>query len=193
MQEVHLNAAIRRENTVYLETLPSSLTHLAVDDLPSHLEVSGLPSILENVKDSLIYLRIALRRATLRFHLIQLDVSFFSYPCLRHLHVNVELFLIHRFEQLAPPSFVRLDLDILSTDYDSAEHSAMLATVVEWIFAGIMPNLRKLGIARGLHWMQREEDAAQVAEIDEFLKALAREDGASAQIPEVDAGVVVFG
>ena len=68
--------------------------------------------------------------------------------------------------------------------------SEMLTKLNESIFANTMPRLRKLGVSRRLRWTGQHDDEVQIAEIDNLLKALALEDGDSAEIPEADAGVV---
>ena len=53
--------------------------------------------------------------------------------------------------------------------------------------------VRKVRLHRRLGWTATEEGKGQVKDLDELLKALAREDGANAQIEEADAGIVLFG
>ncbi len=53
--------------------------------------------------------------------------------------------------------------------------------------------VRKVRAHRRLGWTATEEGREEVRELDELLKALAREDGANAEIEEADAGVVLFG
>lgn len=53
--------------------------------------------------------------------------------------------------------------------------------------------VRKVRVHRRLEWTATEEGEEQMKDLDELLKALAREDGANAEIKEADAGVVLFG
>lgn len=66
------------------------------------------------------------------------------------------------------------------------------------IWAGIaydsgFGRVRKVRVHRRLEWAATEEGREQVKDLDELLKALAREDGANAEVKEDDAGVVFFG
>ncbi len=53
--------------------------------------------------------------------------------------------------------------------------------------------VRKVHVHRRLGWTATESGREELKELDELLKALAREDGANAEIEEADAGVVLFG
>ena len=53
--------------------------------------------------------------------------------------------------------------------------------------------VRKVRVHRRLGWAATAEGEEQMRDLDELLKALAREDGASAEIDEADAGVMLFG
>ena len=53
--------------------------------------------------------------------------------------------------------------------------------------------VRRVRVHRRLGWTATKEGKKQIKEVDELLKALAREDGASAVIDENEAGVVLFG
>ena len=68
----------------------------------------------------------------------------------------------------------------------------------DWIWNavadGIFPNLRKVGLHRDLdgEFMTGRKLGEGAAELNELLKALAREDGDGAVISEDDAGVYII-
>jgi len=53
--------------------------------------------------------------------------------------------------------------------------------------------VRKLGISKKLGWTDKKSDQVTIRDIDDLLKAMAREDGVDAEIGEDEAGVLMFG
>lgn len=85
----------------------------------------------------------------------------------------------------------QLDLDC----FDPADCDAFNAQDL-WVaiaYDNGLGRVRKVRVHRRLGWAATEEGKEQVKDLDELLKALAREDGANAEIEEADAGVVLFG
>ena len=53
--------------------------------------------------------------------------------------------------------------------------------------------VRKVRVHRRLGWTATKEGKKRMNDVDELLKALAREDGVNAAIDETEAGVILFG
>ena len=109
---------------------------------------------------------------------------------------------------------LRISFDLLSPEFFDAEMSrsdtwrvrvldldcfdqsiSEFETSILWhaIDSGVFQNLRKVRLSKRLGWTDTERGKRGVREIDDLLKALAREDGSGAEIEEADAGVVLFG
>ena len=86
----------------------------------------------------------------------------------------------------------QLDLDC----FDPADCDAFTASDLAYAICDEgygFGRLRRVRVHRRLGWTSTKEGKKQIKEVDELLKALAREDGASAAIDENEAGVVLFG
>ena len=118
-------------------------------------------------------------------------------PNLHHLKISLDFvgplfFTAGESGQPECKFLTRLDLDCFEpaecVDF-SPERIADTIVGMEGKFS----KLRRLGVHRKLGWMNTKNGTEGMAEIDELLKALAREDGPNAEISEDDAGVAFFG
>ena len=117
-------------------------------------------------------------------------------PNLLHLKISLDfisrLFFLEKDDNPSHRYALRqLDLDCFDpADCDAfTAYDLWFAISYDKEFGGV----RKVRIHRRLGWTATEEGKEQVKDLDELLKALAREDGANAEIEEANAGVVLFG
>ncbi len=113
----------------------------------------------------------------------------------RNLYVNIELIGYKWGSHLAPetfypfPSVERLEIGRLE-DYDDGFLDWCLENMSAYLFSEALPKLRILKCQWRLRWADGEVRSQQIAEMDDLLKALAREDGEGAAISEDQAGVL---
>ncbi len=119
-------------------------------------------------------------------------------PNLLYLKISLDFvsrsFLLSENDKGDQYSLRQLDLDC----FDPADCDAFTAGAAYDLWAAIaydngFGRVRKIRVHRRLGWAATEEGKEQMKDLDELLKALAREDGANAEIKEGDAGVVLFG
>ena len=122
--------------------------------------------------------------------------SYMEYvPNLLYLRVSLDFisrsFLLSRHDNGDHYPLRQLDLDCFDpADCDSfTACDIWVAIAYENWFGGV----RKVRVHRRLGWAATAEGKEQMKDLDELLKALAREDGASAEMDEAEAGVVLFG
>lgn len=113
-----------------------------------------------------------------------------SVPNLRHLKVSIDFIDTDFFLNASSehPSLTRIDLHCFDTD-DASQIDA--SNMYSFLELHPFSNVRILGIHQKLGWATR--DGSNVVDLDELLKAMAREDGPGAEISEDEAGVVLFG
>lgn len=118
-----------------------------------------------------------------------------SLPNLSHLKISVDFIDLTFFSgpnRDAPQaSLSRIDLHCFDTERTSDTVDITASSM--YLVAEFHPfsNVRIVGVHQKLGWVS---DAPQdVFELDQLLKALAREDGPGGKVSEADAGVVVFG
>ena len=118
-------------------------------------------------------------------------------PNLLHLKISLDfisaLFLLSERDREDFYPLKQLDLDC----FDPADCDAFTASDLWFGFIcdeGFgFGRVRRVRVHRRLGWTATKEGKKQIKDVDELLKALAREDGASAAIDENEAGVVLFG
>ena len=116
-------------------------------------------------------------------------------PNLLYLKISLDFvsrsFMLSENDKGDQHSLRQLDLDC----FDPADCDAFSAYDLWAAFAYDrgFGRVRKVRVHRRLGWATTEEGKKQVKDVDDLLKALAREDGANAEIKEDDAGVVLFG
>ena len=195
-KEVHLNGAFYEINLTILCNLPDSATHLWIEQRYELHPASLLSSFLQVKGSKLEFLRLVQRPTRNHTRALLREVHKYC-SSLQYLSVNIELFVFHdsnSTEGLLPtPKYSRLDLDYFGVPGFGPSLSWMLTQVVDLLYGDKLPNLRKLGIARSLGWTDSPYHTSQLSDLDDLLKALAREDGDAAQYSEEEAGVVNFG
>ena len=116
-------------------------------------------------------------------------------PNLLYLKVSLD-FLSHLFLLSKPGNGGHYPLRQLDLDcFDPADCDAIIPFDFWAAIAsdGGFGRIRKVRVHRRLGWTTTKDGTKQVEELDELLKALAREDGPNAEIKEDDAGIVFFG
>lgn len=117
---------------------------------------------------------------------------------MRNLSINIEVIGNTWGEHVVPDSFhlfpliERLEIGCLE-DHDDAFSDHCLENMSAYLFSEALPKLRILRIHWRLRWNSSQAKLRQIDEMDNLLKALAREDGEGAEITEDMAGVLFFG
>ena len=196
LRELYISGGIRDESVLDLSTLPRSLIHLSISNCP-HLSMLFVGPLLKHTGSQLQYLEITAPIPGIGLGHDPLTNVTDLAPNLRHLKISLD-FVGPSFFTASDPSLPecqflnRLDLDC----FDPAENVDFRPERIADAIVGSeskFTKLRKLGVHHKLGWMDTKASREAVAEIDELLKALAREDGPDAEIPEAEAGVVFFG
>lgn len=199
LRDLHISGGVRDESTLYLSTLPPSVTRLSIGNCP-HLSMLSLRPLLQAKGSQLRYLEIVAPIPALELGHKPLNNVMDMVPNLRHLKISLDFLAPIFFTPSASnpdacQSLRRLDLDC----FDPGECSFITLEQVwqgfDWAEGkdGKFNKVRKLGISNKLGWADRKSDKATIQEIDELLKAMAREDGVNAEIGEDEAGVLMFG
>lgn len=182
------------EPLVSLSTLPPSLSRLSIGNCP-HLSMTSIGTILKTKGSQLNQLEIVAPIPALARDHKPLSGYMEYVPNLLYLKISLDFvsrsFLLSENDQGDQYPLRQLDLDC----FDPADCDAFTAYDLWTAIAydSGFGRIRKVRVHRKLGWAATEEGNEQVKDLDELLKALAREDGANAKIKEADAGVVLFG
>ena len=193
LRELHISGGIHDEPLVSLSTLPPTLSSLSIGNCP-HLSMLSIGNILKNKGSQLRHLEIVAPIPSLAQDHKPLSSYMIHLPNLLHLKISLDfispsfLLLEQDREDLYP--LRQLDLDC----FDPADCDAFTATDL-WcaICDEGFGRVRKVRVHRRLGWTATKEGNKRIKDVDELLKALAREDGANVAIDENEAGVVLFG
>lgn len=193
LKVLHANGGFNEQNEGRLNNLPSSVTHLWIENCPRPTR-KLVQSFFTAKGAQFTFLRVGLRS---RRVFLGNFASCIGSRCqnLLHLSINLET-LSDAFEDAEDPAlkfatFEQLDIDCLE-EHDDEELQWCLTQMSYLLFSEKMPRLRKLSIHRNLRWTASKAMSIQVDEINDLLKALAREDTAG-NIPEGSAGVFLHG
>lgn len=194
LRELHISGGIHDEPLISLSTLPASLSHLGIGNCP-HLSMVSIGNILKTKGSQLLHLEILAPIPALTQDHKPLSGYMVHVPNLLYLKISLDFisrsfFLLENDKEDHYP-LRQLDLDC----FDPADCDAFTAYDL-WVaiaYDNGFGRVRKVRVHRRLGWTITEEGKEQVKDLDELLKALAREDGANAEIGEADAGVVLFG
>lgn len=196
LRELHISGGLHDESALGLSTLPRSLSYLSIGNCP-HLSMLFISPLLKQIGSQLQYLEIVAPLPGLGLgHGLLTNITDLV-PNLRHLKISLDFvgplfFTAGESGQRECQFLTRLDLDCFEpaecVDF-SPERIADAIVDMEGNFS----KLRRLGVHRKLGWMTTKNGKKDMSEIDELLKALAREDGPDAEISEDEAGVVFFG
>lgn len=199
LRELHISGGVRDEATLRLNTLPQSVTRLSIGNCP-HVSMLSLRPLLKAKGGQLHYLEILAPIPSLELSHKPLNEVMDYVPNLRHLKISLDFlgrvfFTPSASNPDACESLRRLDLDC----FDPAECIFITLEQVwqgfEWAEGkdGKFKTVRKLGISKKLGWTDKKSDQVTIRDIDDLLKAMAREDGVDAEIGEDEAGVLMFG
>ena len=196
LKEIHLNGVFNEINLTTLRNIPKTATHLWIEQRYELQSASFVSTFLEAAGGHLRFLRF-LQRPTSDWSRPMLQAIHTHCRQLEHLSINVELFAARGMDVLQglkpTPTYSRLDLDYSGIPGFGKRLGWSLRQLVDVLYDNALPSVRKVGIARSLGWTESPEMASQIADIDILLKAMARDDGLDARIPEEEAGVVIFG
>ena len=193
LRKLQISGGIRDEDIMLnLKTIPDTVTSLVIKHAP-RLTIYSIGPFLQNKGDQLRSLEILAPIPRIRDP-SDFDGLLSNAPNLVYLQISME-FISNDFMQnflSNNDSLRRLYIHCLGPhrtirgpfDRSLLEASAMLAY-------DNYTGLRVLGLHRILSW--HETHRREVSEADEYLKALAREDGPGAAVSEQEAGVVIFG
>lgn len=194
LHRLHISGGIRDTSLISLNTLPPSLSQLVIGNCP-HLSMASIGNILKTKGSQLHHLEILAPIPALTQGFKPL-VGFMDHvPSLRYLKISFDFldssFLLLEDVEGNPYPLRQLDLDC----FDPADCDAFYAYDL-WLAIttfGRFRGIRKVRVHRRLRWAATKEEKEHLKDLDELLKALAREDGANAEISEADAGVLFFG
>ena len=194
LRELHISGGIHDEPLISLSTLPASLSRLSIGNCP-HLSMVSIGNILQTKGSQLRHLEILAPIPALSQDHKPLSGYMMHVPNLFYLKISLDFisrsFLLSENDKADRYLLRQLDLDC----FDPADCDAFTAYDL-WVaiaYDNGFGRVRKVRVHRRLRWTATAEGKEQVKDLDELLKALAREDGANAEIGEADAGVVLFG
>ena len=194
LRELHISGGIHDAPLVSLTGLPPSLTRLSIGNCP-HLSMVSIGTILKYKGSQLKHLEIVAPIPALAQDHKPLSGYMKHVPNLVHLKISLDFVsrsdLLSEMDRGDQYPLRQLDLDC----FDPACCDDFTAYDI-WAVIGLdsgFGRVRKVRVHRRLEWTTTEDSKEQVKDLDHLLKALAREDGANAEIKEDDAGVVLFG
>ena len=193
LRELHISGGIHDEALVSLGSLPPSLSHLRIGNC-AHLSSLSIGILLQTKGPQLQHLEIIAPIPALSRTLPSLSDYMEHAPNLLYLKISADfLWYSNIFKERVdgdhcPLKQIDIDcFDPAACDFDASDLWAVIACESRF------GRVRKVGIHRRLGWADTREGKEQVKDLDDMLKALAREDGPNAEVKEDDAGVVLFG
>ena len=189
---LHVSGGIPSKGLLYFESLPSTVTHLSIGNCP-HIGINAIFPVLKHLDSSLRRLEIlAPMPAVKRENRLLGDIWRYGHN-LSHLKISLDLISIAFLNRVESQhaSLQRLDLPC----FDLAQCNIKIANVL-YGNLGInqLAKIRIVGIDEKFAkttWMDRP-GWQHLEDIDDLLKAFAREDGEGADISEAEAGVVML-
>lgn len=200
LREIRVSGGISDQYMMHMCGLPPSVTHLWMENCFS-LTMYSIGPVLTHLAAQLQYLKIGGTMRSLgsdyRYGPLT-PTHLHNMSHLVYLSVSVDLLAFRFFLSLPEESLGGLQaLQTLEIGYPDSFAAAGFAVSASELFLavteGSLPKLRKLRVHRALGWTDSPEGNEGVEELDDLLKALAREDGEGPQVPEAEAGVVIFG
>ena len=186
-------SGLARFNTLpYFKSLPPSLSHLSLQNLP-HMHEWCISAKIDSIRHNLHYLIVLAPLQSLQIALPKPGNYFLDLcPHLTYLKISVDLiddtFFVCNLNN-NPPSLTRLDLHC----FDPAESQNITpASVYNALGNDLFTKVRIVGAHRLLEWHTRTDYQQDMFDMDDLLKALAREDGPKGSISEKEAGSVFF-
>lgn len=195
LRELHLNGGFSNYNLPFLLNIPPSTSELWLTNCPPPA-TELIKLFFDEKGPQLQTLHVALPASR---H-TNSDIMFaISHPCtqVRNLSVNIELIGDSWKSRYRPTTFYSFPnverLEIGCLEGHDNEFTGYVSDMCAYLYSEELPKLRKLLIHRYLRWTSSEAGSLQVGEMNDLLKALAREDGEDAEIPEHEAGVILYG
>ena len=193
LRELQISGGIHDGPLVSLSTLPTSLSRLSIGNCP-HLSMASIGKLLKCKGSLLHHLEILAPIPSLAQDHKPLNGFMEHVPNLLYLKVSLDFISRSFFNSERNKGdhypLRQLDLDC----FDPADCDYITANEVWFaIYDDLFGRLRKVRVHRRLGWAATAEGEEAMEDLDDILKSLAREDGASAEIDEADAGVMLFG
>lgn len=195
LKVIHVNGGFNDHDIKYLTSLPPSTSEVWLEHCPVPTTESA-NHFFVNMGGQLETLHVTMPERKYRNWILMgllLDCH-----NLRNLSINIEVIGNNWGEQVVPESFhsfpfiERLEIGCLD-DHDDEFSYHSLDNMSAYLFSEALPKLRILKIHWRLRWNSNQTKLRRVDEMDNLLKALAREDGEGANISEDTAGVLFFG
>lgn len=194
LRELHISGGIHDEALVSLGSLPPSLSRLRIGNCP-HLSIFSIGNLLQTKGPQLQHLEIIAPIPALSRNPTSLSDYMKHLPNLLYLKISLDFVwrsIFPNSEREEGDHYPLKQIDIDCFDPTECEfYASDLWAVTDC--KSRFGRVRKVGIHRRLGWTDTSEGKEQVRDLDDLLKALAREDGPNADVKEVDAGVVLFG
>ena len=197
--ELHVSGGIHDKPLLSLSDLPPSLTRLSIGNCPN-LSMVSIEHILRTKGSQLHHLEIVAPIPGLSRRPNSLVFYMMHVPNLHYLKISVDFLFEHRpfLENSWCDNDYRLALRQIDLDcFDPAFCDFFGPDDLYSIFTHdqAFDRIRKVRIHRRLGWhtMKEVQVHQDIDDLDELLKALAREDGANAEVDEPEAGVILFG
>lgn len=189
LQELYISGGIDDSSRLYFGTLPATITRLSLGNC-SRLSMISVARLLGTLKTNLRSLALLAPMTAVQVWDRPLNDVLDYAPNLTHLKISVDLidadFFTVQSNRSTNTSLTRLDLHCLESE---ACEYFFLMLVYDALGMGEFAKVRIVGVHHDLGW-EYSGDRGDLAEIDELLKALAREDGPEALIVEAEAGVI---
>lgn len=190
LRELHISGGIHDGSMLALSSLTPSVDYLSIRNC-AHLTMLTIRPLLEAVGPHLERLDLQAPIPALQLGHNPANNIMDLLPNLHRLTISVD-FIDKIFLQISPPGhpLCRLDLDC----FDPATNDLTLDDVYDAIDSGPFGKIRILGVHHRLGWTGTTAKDGEMKDIDDLLKAFAREEEPEERfVREEDAGVVLFG
>lgn len=195
LQRIDISGGLSDRDLVYFSTLPSSVSHLRIENCPN-LSMEFIEPLIQEKGIQLRSLRLGFPMPSLRSDSLNLIKD--HLPNLHHLSISTDYsdwaFFDANPQRGQPrfPALRELELDCLHAFKPDGRHIGP-GSVWDSIATGPFTSVRKLRVHWGLAWTDDPVMKRELGELNELLQTLAREDGEGAEIKESEAGVVMYG
>ena len=154
----------------------------------------SIGNILKNKGSQLRYLEIVAPIPALARDHKPLSTYMIHVSNLLHLKISLDFitssFLLFEKDRVDLYPLRQLDLDCFDpADCEDFTASDLWSAICDEGFGRV----RRVRVHRRLGWTATKEGKSRIKDVDDLLKALAREDGDKATMDENEAGVVLFG
>lgn len=198
LRKLYISGGLNGNSVLFqlmLSNAQPCLTHLSMEHCP-HIDRSCIMTVLGVHGTHLRYLRIGAPMRLL--HEGSLNEMVDHLPNLVHLGISVDYIDSNFLDAEITAARVGLgalqELDLDTLDAFKPDDELMMLPDAIWLAIADrkLPSLRKLRIHRKLGWMDSLYSKDSVKDIDDLLKAFAREGGLGASVNETEAGVIFW-